>query len=144
MKATGVLGGFNDKEHRYFWRVPDRVGNVFLDIIRGFNEHRRNFGLWRIFGSRDTRLTLKNLEREFLGAVLDIFHSNKKINIRQEPNLEQVLGFRTIRSPEVLLKTMRLWTWSQSCFDESVSCFTFSFFSIEIHTRLQVSRWSSG
>ena len=72
-KVFNVLEEFNDKDHRYFWRVPDRVGNVFFDIISGFKEHRRNFGLWKIFGSRYTRLTLKKLEHKFLGAVFDKF-----------------------------------------------------------------------
>ena len=29
-----ALGGFNDKEHRYFWRVPYRVRIVFSGLIR--------------------------------------------------------------------------------------------------------------
>ena len=28
------MGGFNDKEHRYFLRVPYRVRNVFSGLIR--------------------------------------------------------------------------------------------------------------
>ena len=28
------MGGFNDKEHRYFSEVPDRVKNVFSGPIR--------------------------------------------------------------------------------------------------------------
>ena len=28
------MGGFNDKEHRYFWRVRYRVRNVFSGLIR--------------------------------------------------------------------------------------------------------------
>ena len=28
------LGGFNDKEHRYFSVVPDRAENVFSGLIR--------------------------------------------------------------------------------------------------------------
>ena len=28
------MGGFNDKEHRYFSVVPDRSGNVFSWLIR--------------------------------------------------------------------------------------------------------------
>ena len=29
-----LLGGFNDKEHRYFSVVPDRAENVFSGLIR--------------------------------------------------------------------------------------------------------------
>ena len=29
-----VLGGFNEKEHRYFWWVPDRAKNVFFELVR--------------------------------------------------------------------------------------------------------------
>ena len=29
-----ALGGFNDKEHRYFSVVPDRAENVFSGLIR--------------------------------------------------------------------------------------------------------------
>ena len=33
-KLLPVLGGFNDKEHRYFSVVPDRAENVFSGLIR--------------------------------------------------------------------------------------------------------------
>ena len=32
--VTHILGGLNDREHRYFGRVPDRVENVFSRPIR--------------------------------------------------------------------------------------------------------------
>ena len=33
-KNLDRLGGFNDKEHRYFSVVPDRAENVFSGLIR--------------------------------------------------------------------------------------------------------------
>ena len=32
--GSSALGGFNDKEHRYFSVVPDRAENVFSGLIR--------------------------------------------------------------------------------------------------------------
>ena len=58
-RVLNTMGGFNDKEDRYFLRVPDRANNVFFELVRmGFyNPHAisgfEEFLVFEILGSKN-------------------------------------------------------------------------------------------